>query len=882
MAQTRAELQEKRRSIQELHDRGLSAIQVCAKLTAATDSAISRLWVSALEELSENESDAVASGCVLVAHGGYGRRQLAPHSDIDLMLLHQPGTHNTAKRVAKRLTQDIFDLGLDLGHSLRTIDDAVQLSTSDAKVATSLLESRPLIGSQPLYERFATALASSIRRRTAATCASFIESRRAEREKYGETVYLLEPNIKRSRGGLRDIHLLRWMWFVQTGVSDLDRLKSLGALSKFDHHRLCSSREFLLRVRNEMHFTRPGDALLRHEQLRIAEKFGYRESGGLRPVEQFMRDYFRHARHVWFLTNRLTDLNSPKTTVARVLEPVMAKSIEKDYRVGFTEISATQQGLEKLRRRADEVLRLLQLAREYDRRIAQETWYTIYRAAPNYAPKPDAGTCEQFLQILTKGEGLGMLLRRLHELAVLERIVPAYREARCLLQFNQYHKFTVDEHCLRSVDMATRFAERNDLLGETYRKLANPELLHLALLLHDLGKGRDGDHSVIGEAITRETAARLRLSDADGDRLALLVRWHLRMSHIAFRRDTSDPELIDQFAKLVGSQETLSMLFVLTCADMAAVGPGVLNDWKVSVLGQLYERTLEHLADAPHRTEDRRGATRTAVWQILSEAERDKSSTKLLFNDLPESFLVSRSPAAIAGVLRRLANLSDHAALSGPPTPSDMDVWGSYLGQEAEPGSDTLELVAAVARGVGQGVFASMAGALSSKGLSILSAETTVLSGGLLLLRFTAGDPRAAANAAEANRRVNSITTAMAHSVGSKEPPKLPRVWGEERVAASAALSANPNEVRIDTSLSEECAIVEIFTVDRPGLLYELAKAMHELELVIRFAKIATALDQVVDVFYLSQRDGTKPTDGELLARVSERVMQVIESDASV
>lgn len=877
VAEAKRELADAKQKVREAHEKGLPATQVAARLTAAADAAVQRLWREALDDATPANARRLADECVLVAHGGYGRRQLAPHSDIDLMVLHSASGRTLAEELTRRLTSELFDVGLELGHSLRTPDHAIQLARQDAVIATSLIESRHVVGSQNLFEKFVEAFKSSTQRRGSAACAEFIEARRGERHRFGETVYLLEPNLKRSRGALRDLHLLRWLWFVQLGVSDFDRIHSAGATSKFDHHRLSSARDFLMRARNELHFAtdRAGDTLMRHEQLRIAEALGYSAADGLRPVERFMRDYFRHASFVWFLTRRMSELTTRKKSVARALEPMLAKSVDDDYRIAFGEISATEAARTKLSQSLDEVLKLLDLAREHRKWIAQDTWYAIYRNAHELATDLDEEASGRFLEALSFPEGLPEYLRRAHDLTVLERVLPSFREVRCLLQFNQYHKFTVDEHSLRAVQAATRFADRKDTLGEVYRGLGDPALLHLALLLHDVGKAREGDHSIVGAEMAVSEARRLGLSKERTERLATLVRRHLSMSHLAFRRDTHDPSIVADFAALVGDPETLAQLFVLTCADMAAVGPGVLNDWKVNVLAGLYGRTLDRLSDRTMRVEDRRNAMRNSVWQELKDPERDQTAFKELFEALPESFIMSRSPGALSGALRRMVKVLSEEA---PPADSialpGIDAWGGYASDDS-----TVEIVAAVARGGGRGVFSSMAGALSAKGLKILSAETSLLPHELLLLRYTAEDPNAAGNAAEANRRVQGIATAVIHSVDCDTPPKLPQVWGADKAKEAAALSGMPNEVRIDTSLSDECAIVEVFTIDRVGLLYELARALHDTGLVIRFATIATSLDQVVDVFYVTARDGGKPTDDQLLGDVSRRLMDVIDRD---
>ena len=320
----------------------------------------------------------------------------------------------------------------------------------------------------------------------------FIAERRTERLQYGETVYLLEPNVKRSRGGMRDIHLLRWLWFLRCGVADFDRLHDMGVLSKFDHRRLLSSQTFLLRVRNEMHFHagEACDLLTRAEQLRLAEYFQYRGRQGLLPVEQFMRDYFHHTNHVWHLAHRLSEIVQPPSRVSRVFGPVLGYTTKDGYHIGRREISATTQAMARLELHLEEVLRLVDLARTEGKRISQDTWYFVYRTAPQYSNllEPRRGQ-RSFLRLLDNPERLGELLRRLLELGVLEKIIPEFAHARCLLQFNQYHKYTVDEHSIRAVEEATRFAERKDALGEAYVHLQDKRMLHLALLIHDLGKG---------------------------------------------------------------------------------------------------------------------------------------------------------------------------------------------------------------------------------------------------------------------------------------------------------------------------------------------------------------------------------------------------------
>ena len=858
----REQLAEGRQRVRRQHDRQLDSVQVCGRLTSLVDTAVVQLYTTALDDLDQSQAGLLRERIALVAHGGYGRRHLAPYSDIDLMILHTGRADEPITDFVRRLTQDIFDIGQQLGHSVRTALQATQLARQDPVICTSLLESRLLAGAAPIHEEFTESFRKMVQKNSSALCQQFISARRSERTQFGETVYLLEPNIKRSRGGLRDLHLLRWLWFVKTGVAQPERLHGMGVISKFDYRRLVSARRFLLRVRNEMHFeaSEARDTLGRSEQVRLAEQFGYHGSDGLRPVEQFMRDYFHHSNHIWSLAHRLSELTRPASTVTRVLDPVFARPIEKDYRIGIREISATGAGQSKLKSHVEEVLRLVDLARLYEKWIAQELWYLIYRAAPEYSRQLSPQAAERFLDILDKPLELGELLRRLHALGVLEKIVPEFAHARSLLQFNQYHKYTVDEHCIRAVEEATRFADRTDELGETYRRLGQKRTLHLALLVHDLGKGREEDHSIVGQRLAEATAKRLRLPKEQADALIFLVHKHLRMSHLAFRRDTSQPDLVRQFAEEVGSLENLVMLYLLSCADLAAVGPGVLNNWKVEVLTQLFRDTRDMLALGETSTSaDGRQAARDAVWQQLTPHERSDSWYDRQLRALPENFINGRTASQIAETLRRLRDLPSRAGRA----------WGSYM-----PRTQTVEFMAGIDSGSGRGIFSSMAGVFSSRGIEILSADAATLADGLLLQCYVVRDTDHPHGPPE--ERLAEIGAALVDAIDDMNPPVFRTLWGREQQEQAAALSELPQDVRIDDQLSPECTIIEIFTVDRHGLLFQLARALHELRLVIRFAKIGTYLDQVVDVFYVTERDGQKPQSPQRLDEIRTRLTEVI------
>ncbi len=864
MLDARTRLAEGRESLRALHQRQLSATQLVTRMTTLVDGVLLDLYRRILDDLGDDLAARIQQETAIVAVGGYGRRQLAPYSDIDVMILHAGRSSQVVAPLARQLTQDVFDAGAAFGHSVRSITEAVRLARSDPQVCTCLMETRYLAGNADLLEQFTTRFERTLRRRANAICAAFLQERGAERHQHGESVYMLEPNVKRSRGGLRDLHLLRWLGYARYGAGDADALRRLGVLAKLEHHRLGSAQEFLLRLRNELHFHADGpqDVLDRAEQLRIAAAFAYRGTRGLLPVEQFMRDYFWHTSQVWTLVRRFTAAAKQRSATAQVLAPVLGRNVDEMFRVGPREITATKVGLDRLRGNLAAVLRLVDLAGLYDKRIEASTRAAVQLASPTMSDEVSDEVIARFMSLLSVPNHLGDRLRLLHELGVLERVVPPFRHARCLLQFNQYHKYTVDEHCIRAVECATELGRGDTPIAEAYGAIANKRALHLALLLHDLGKGLEEDHSAAGREIAAEVAARLSLPEQEADQVVWLVHKHLLMSHMAFRRDTSDPALVAQLAEEAGSQEKLAMLFVLSCADLAAVGPDVLNAWKVEVLAELYTRAKAYLEDGTTDTlGTRRRDVEAAILAALPETAQSEPWFRRQLEGLPSDLLSQRSAAEVAGALQAWQKLEPGAAWAE----------ASYTT------GGTLLLTAAVDHGSGRGIFAKFAGALSAQGLSILTANIDSLADYLLLFRFTAEDPRLDLD--EQADRSQKLAQVVMESISRSEPPTFQEIWGDVEKQRQDELSPLASRVEIDNRASERHTVVEVFTFDRRGLLYHLAQRIHDRGLVMHVAKIGTYLDQVVDVFYVTDRGGQKITDASRLETIRGDLLAAAAAD---
>lgn len=900
-------LAEGHEELRRRHQAGCSGVELCAALSDQRDAVLSDLTAAALHDLGEAGPNGLWSAIAMVAHGGYGRRDVAPYSDVDLMILHTPNVAQRVRCLAERLLRDVFDVGLCLGHSVRTPEVACRLACADPIICTSLVESRLLGGSETLFAHYQRRFRREVHRRARRLMAAIRKDRSDERYRYGETVFLLEPNVKRSWGTLRDIQLIRWIGCVRYGAADPRELHRLGKLGEGDLNAVLQANEFLLQLRNELHFhARHGaDVLDRAEQLRIAELHGYTAQPGLLPVEQFMRDYFRHTSAVSRIGSRFSANAQSHDRLARLVTLLFGHRVEDGIHVGPAGVLATRYGVQLLHGDLAAIMRLVDLANLYDEPIAVSTSEAIRREAlqlPEASPTAEA--CRHFISLLSHPARLGPLLRELHEAELLERFIPEFRHARGLLQFNQYHKYTIDEHCLRAVEFATELQSDTGPVGRVYRSLTRKHVLHLALLIHDLGKGHLEDHRELGAKIAVDVARRLGLPTHEAQALRFLVHKHMLMNHLAFRRDTADEQLAVQFAVQVGSPDLLQMLYVMTAADLGAVGPGVWDGWKTEVVTDLYHRTMQHLAgESPETTiddllEQRRGAVRTCLG-----ARKDEPWFAEHVNSLPAAYFHATSPQQAAADLQLLQGLSR----SKSPLPSETNRNKSPLSPETDlkksplplgegqgegladsavsvssqfqPDTEVIQFTVATSERLTPGIFHKLTGALTSHGLEIRTAQIHTLPDGLVLDRFLVHDPDGSGEPRpeRLEQVTRSLVQALTHPSG--RPPEFRRTWqmgGQRRVRVSSV----PTRVNVDNSTSEGFTIIDIFTHDRTGLLYCITRTLFELGLSVGRAKIGTFLDQVVDVFYVTDQDDRKIKDDGRLEEIRRRLLEVVETEA--
>ena len=872
----KARLQLLRDQARERYAGGAPGLRVAAVICEMTDGLIGQLFTEVLAPLSEAARALVTQQVAMIAVGGTGRGELAPYSDVDLLFLHVPRCDERLIGAISQAVRDCWDAGIKLGHSVRTPGDALAAAKADPQFATALVEARLLWGNESLFSSFKSKFYRQIARgRYREFFREIVASREAERDQFGETERQLQPDVKRSPGGLRDIHLVRWLGFAAYGTSDLDMLRLEGALPREDAQALVAAQEFITRVRVDLHFAagKAQEVLTREEQLRLAELHQVAGLAAQRPVERFMQLYFRHAAAVADIAGRFAARHRPNSWRSRILQTLLSHRSNHIFRVSAKEIDVIPRSRESVCSTLESLLNLYELAGLYSVELTPEMVEVVRQAVPRLSRSVSPKSARLFLSILRRVGQVGRLLRDLYRVGILEIVLPEMSHARCLLQFNQYHSYTVDEHCLRAVEAAEEFDSDAGPLGVAYRQIRHKDVLHLALLLHDLGKGFEEDHSDVGRRLAHHVAERLGLSAHQAEMLEFLVHKHLMMAHLAFRRDLSDPDMLMRFSRDVGSPELLRMLFVLTACDMTAVGPGTWTNWKAELLTELFERTMQVLSGVPpkFRQAERVREIATAVRSLLgaaspgpvlpastaASADRARVTQRPPVSNLellPLHYLTETPPEQIASDLVAIGQLG----------PNEVFARGNY-----DPETRTVEYRVITRDTVGSGLFHKATGALTAKGLEILSANICTTAEGVVIDSFRVHDWDHAGPVPDF--RLHEVEAAIADVLTGRTSVEY-LFQRNRRLLRQQELQLfrEPTRVVIDNDSSERFTIVDVFAHDRRGLLYTIASTLLELGLSVSLAKIATRLDQVLDVFYVTDRDGGKLQDEARLTSIPE------------
>ncbi|MCV2448198.1 [protein-PII] uridylyltransferase [Paracoccus sp. DMF] len=822
-------------------------VRAIASLTDATVIAIHHVATTILHPLADPTD---AERLSVLAIGGYGRAEMAPQSDVDLLFLTPWKISGWVESVVESMLYMLWDLKLKVGQSTRSVDDCIRLGAGDMTIRTSLLEHRLICGHAATAETLRDRLWSELFDKSVP---QFIEAKLAERaerhRRQGGQRYVLEPNVKEGKGGLRDLQTLYWIAKYIHRVDRAVELVDLGFFTKEEHLTFWQAEDFLWAVRCHLHLIagRPQDQLTFDMQVEVATRMGYRDLGGRRAVEIFMQDYFLHATKVGELTRVfLVALEARHLYRAPIMNLLFQR--RRRIRPGFR-LDRGRLNFVDEKQFLSDPLNILRLFEE-----ALRTGILIHPDAMRAVAanldliddrmRSDPEAVRIFLDLLLKHGNPERSLRRMNELGVLAAFIPEFAPVVAMMQFNVYHHYTVDEHLIQCV-AALAAIERGDdvedlpMVSKIMKGKVNRRVIYLAVLLHDIGKGRSEDHSILGARLARRICTRFGLPVDEIETIEWLIRNHLLMSDVAQKRDIADPRTLRDFAKAVKTVKRLDMLLVLTVCDIRGVGRGTWNNWKAMLLRKLHRETA------------------LALQNGLEELNRDKRTGEAKRSLRHLLAAKSWEPKAIK------AELARHYDAYWPGLPTETQsvfahllagVGDDEIRIDLHPDTDRDATRAAFVLADHPGIFSRMAGALALVGANIVDARTYTTKDGFATAVFWLQDADGHPYAADRLPRLRKmIERTLKGEIVAREA-----LAGRDKPKKREAAFRFPTHITFDNEASDVYTVIEVDTRDRPGLLYDLTRTLAENHIQIASAVIATFGAQVVDTFYVKDMFGLK------------------------
>ena len=824
--------------------------------------------------------DAALARMAVIAVGGYGRGMLAPGSDVDLLFLLPARQTPEGEKAVEFMLYLLWDLGLKVGHATRNVGECIRLSRSDMTIRTAILEARFLVGNRTLADELAARFDDEV---VKGTGREFIAAKLAERDlrhrQQGASRYLVEPNVKEGKGGLRDLQTLFWIAKYYYRVSTDAELVKVGVFSKDELALFRKSEDFLWAVRCHLHFMtgRAEERLSFDVQREMARRLGYTSHPGMRDVERFMKHYFLVAKDVGDLTNIFcAALEERHAKPAPALNRFFRLRRRRRRTIpGSTDFVVDNDRINTANARVflkDPVnlIRIFHLADRYDLAFHPEATQEIARSLKliDAELRDDPEANRLFVEIVSSKRNPELVLRRMNEAGVLGRFVPDFGKIVSMMQFNMYHHYTVDEHLIRAIGVLAEIergdlADAHPLANEIMPSIKNRVILYVALFLHDIAKGRVEDHSIAGARVARRLCPRFGLSPAETETVAWLVEHHLTMSITAQSRDLADRKTIADFAAVVQSMERLKMLLVLTVADIKAVGPGVWNGWKGQLLRTLYYETEPVLTGGHSQvSRDRRVAEAQAE---LAAALADR------FPDWAESartaYIGRHYPAYLLRV--DLPHKIAHAALFRDIARSGKKLATSVATRIFEGVTEITIIAPDHPR-----LLSIIAGACTVAGANIVDAQVFTTTDGEAL--DSVAVTREFEDEADEMRRARRIGDLIEQALaGTVRLPEIVAARSQPR-SRHRAFSLE-TDIRVDNSWSNQFTAIEASGLDRPGLLYDLTRAISDLNLNIASAHIVTFGERAVDVFYVTDLVGHKITNSSREAAIRRRLVAAFD-----
>ena len=805
----------------------------------------------AVEHVYRNPNPAASERICVTAVGGYGRGELAPKSDIDLLFLLPYKETPWIEQIIEYLLYLLWDMGLQVGHATRSLDECIRHSADDMTIRTSLLETRYIWGTQQLLLDLQQRFQREFQRGSGT---DFVEAKLAERdarhERMGDSRYVLEPNIKDGKGGLRDLHTLFWIAKYLYRVKDAAGLVEQGVLEAQEARLFARAQDFLWTLRCHLHFLskRAEERLTFDLQPAISEAMGYTDREGASGVERLMKHYFLVAKDVGDLTRifcAALEAQHRRKPLLRLPSLRFRRKLPGGFKIDGDRLNVDSDSA--FDRDPVNFLRLFHAAQAHDLDVHPQALRLIRQSLKQIDRRlrADPEANRLFMEMLISPKEPEITLMRMNEAGVLGRFIPDFGRVVAQMQFDMYHVHTVDEHTINAIGILSRIesgklVEDHPVASEVIGDVLSRRVLYLAVLLHDIAKGRGGDHSVLGAKIARKICPRLGLSEEETETVAWLVRYHLLMSYAAFKRDIDDPKTISDFAELVQSPERLRLLLVLTIADIRAVGPKVWNGWKATLLRELFFRAREVLSgglDGQGR-ERRLEAVRARLREALANWPAAAIDDHLALGY--DSYWL----AFDGETLVRHARLVREAVRSQAPLTVDTLV---------DRGRSVTDVT--VYTGDHSGLFSQIAGAIAISGANIVDAKIHTMTDGMALDTFTVQDASGGPfdrpdKLARLSARIENVLSGRIRLDEALE--KMPSPPSRTRVFKVAP------RVLVDNKASRTHTVIEVNGRDRPGLLHDVTRALTRNNVQIFSAKVSTYGESAVDVFYVKDLFGMK------------------------
>ena len=849
---SKAELQKK-----HLLNTGQSGgFDICQELTSITDGIISDLFMEIDGGLKEYES-ITANGFALAALGGYGRQELCPKSDIDLLFLYKPERLHRKNTEQTGIIPYLWDIGFKVGHSTRSTDDCIKIAENDLTSKTAMMEARFILGNIDLYNSFTR----QFRKKTlSAKPYQYVRLKQQETElrhnTFFNSIFLTEPDLKKSPGTLRDYHTALWVAYAQYGVNTLSAINSRGLAGSSETEEVRRAVDFLLKIRCDLHFQQdvPNDVLSYSMQPKVAKRLGYGDDDKESP-KQMMRDYYRAADVIYRFSNSILDqARRYRSESSRFSFKPSHKKIDKNIFAGPEEIYLTDITPSQLAFSPEKIF--LILSHMVRKRLKPSTGLRkIFLEVGRIwkKEKPEREEISRHFRALLKEEDPFSALNVLRDTKILTTIIPELRAIRFLTPFDLYHKFTVDDHTFRAISEFDNL-KRNELgecsiLRSLYEKENRKDLVRAAILFHDMGKssGDHGEETEIDEASIRN----LGYEEDEIGTICKLVRHHILMNMVAQRRDLHDDKVVTDFCEKIGDTTTLKRLYLLTFADTTAVGPGIWNSWKGSLLKELYQKAFAVLE---------KGETVEKPEMVKEEFFAKLSRTAARFAaGMPERYLLIRDPLHAEEDAKIFQTYLDS---------NESTATGYRLISKHEPGEITIVTKNSL------GLLQKLVGTLTSKNFNILDSQIFTRGDGIAvdIFRINGLDEKTVTDEAMINRVENEIKNVLSGSINVED---LLRSRKKMMTIGDSLPSITP-EINIMNDVSFTHTVIETYSRDRLGLLYESTRVLSDQKVDIFSARITTEGHRALNVFYVSEPDGKKIIHSERMDSIKKSLLQIL------